>query len=175
MSVEDAVDWDVPAFPGGTLPVRNANEANLFIDVMRGTYLDSRIVGSDFQLLAKTAEGPRIFSFRIAAEKPVDVTDVGEGTSTVLSAVDLVLYASRVERELPDPPAFQARNGRRLRLAAAALRQAARFAAGAPELPQSTFQGAMAKRLFQENPDRFHTASLIAEAERLERLASAWR
>lgn len=172
---DEISDWEAPAFPGGVLHVRNANEANLFVDIAKGEILDSRIEGPTFQMLVKTPEGRRILTFHLAAAKPVDVTDIGEGISTVLTAVELVLYASRVERELPDPPTFIARNGRRLRLAAAALRQAARFAEGAPALPETTFKNALMRRLWQENPERFQTVNLIAEAGRLERLASAWR
>lgn len=167
-------DWDAPAFPGGTRTVRNGNEANLFVDVQRGRILDTRITGDDFEILAETPEGNRIFAFRLAAAKPHDATDLGEGTSSVLTPADLVLYAGRVERELPDPPEMRGRNARRLALAAAALRQAARFAGDGDAIPETLLTGAVAKRMFSQEPGRFSKQALLAQADRLDALADQW-
>ncbi len=171
---DDGKEWDAPAFPGGRLDVRTANEANLFVDVQRGAPIDTRIDGDTFQILAETPEGRRLFSFWLQGGNPPDAADLGDGTSTALTPLDLVLFGSRVERELPDPPARTRHHARRLHLGASALRQAARFAGDGDALPESAFAGPMGKRMYLDDPDRFQKAALLAQADRLDALAAQW-
>ena len=123
---------DVPLWSDRIVHARNANEARLFVQVHGGEERESRAVGVELHLLAEHPEGPRVHRFTLGGGAPYAPTDLGEGHTQILDAVELLEFADRVVGELPP---LDGRMGiarpvlRRLRLAAAALREAARLAA----------------------------------------------
>lgn len=168
------MSWDVPAFPGSPFRVRTANEAHLFVDVQGGEVVDSRIVDAEFQVLASVRGEPRVFGFRLDEPAPLEPWDLGEAPCTVLDPAELVLYAARVERELPEPPSDVRHHARRLRLAAAALREVVRLVGPSGSLPPDLFRSATGRVLAEDEPERFAPGHLLRESARLRTLADVW-
>ena len=153
---------------------RTPEEARLFVAVMRGQIVAERW-GDGLEVLAYTPEGTRRFVFAVdrRADAPLDF---GPGTSRCLDAAELVLFASRVERELPERP-VQARavHGRLLALASAGLLEAVRFVPpGEERVPTGVFHNQIGDHLRATQPDRFTLPHLLDEAARLDALAREW-
>lgn len=153
---------------------RNANEARLFVQVQGGSEVASAAVERELHILAAHPEGERVHRFTLAAGAPWAPTDFGAGRSLILDAAELVFFADRVVRELPPP---DDRMGvvrpvvRRLRLAAAAVREAAALAAGPEPL---RFHTASARGYAADHPERFTPAALSAFAAALDDRAAGW-
>jgi hypothetical protein len=146
--------WDVPPFPGPTLAARTPAEARLFVAVARGTWVAAREAGFELEVLAHLPEGPRRLRFSIASAIDRGDTDFGSGTSRILDPADLLLFAERTEREAPaaEKAVGVARTAAQLRLAAAALREAARFNAPGDAPPAACFLTPASRRMFATQP-----------------------
>src|SRR5690606_33555886 len=107
--------WEVKQFPGNPVRVRSAQEAELFIAVQKGDPMERREVGGRLEVLAHIPEGRHRFVFELTP---------GAALPPSLDPADLVLFAARVEGELPAKPSEdttprrRARHAELLRLAA---------------------------------------------------------
>jgi hypothetical protein len=171
-------EWSVPAWPGGTIHARTPAEARLFVAVQKGDWVDSRERDGHIEALAATPEGRRVFRFRVdgPASGPFDF---GPGTSPCLDPAVLLLFGSTTESAHAHPEKVPAdlrpRVAEKIRLAAAGLREATRFAAPGTDLPPTDIYGSkVGTFLRQSQPERFRTANLLAGAARLDALASRW-
>ena len=162
--------WTAPPFPQQDLPARTPAEAALFVQIQRGEILDQRRVGPTLQVLASTPEGRRLFTFTTAQPLDLGPTDLGFGRSRCLDPVELLLFASTtLEEQLAHPERGDAA---RLRLAAAAAAQAARFVEpGAAAPAADTLRSAVSRHLLQRQPERLRPDALDALARRLNQLA----
>lgn len=163
--------WAVPDYPGNPVRVRSPEEADLFLAVQKGEPLERREVAGRHEVLARVPEGRYRFVFELTP---------GADRSPCLDPADLVLFASRVERELPATPADttprrRVRHRELLRMAAWGLREAIRFVPPGEELPPLGIYHTRAGEFFRmTNPERFRPAALEASAQRLEALAERW-
>ena len=113
---------------------------------------------------------------------PDDLLHLGGGApSELLDPVDLVLFASRVERELPETPegldidTLQT-HLRDLELGAEAADEATKFIPRRSDrVPESTVTTVAARWLYDRDPERFSRNSLVALAERLRRRAIGYQ
>ncbi len=172
-----AATWAVPAQPGPALAARTLAEVRLYVAVARGTWVDARREDGEWVVLAHLAEGRRRIRFSVA--DPVDGPDTafGPGTSRILDPSELLLYGERVGREAPAAAAAlgAARVHDQLRVAAAAVREAARFAGPSGRPPPECFLTPAARRLFDTQPERFTPEALRARADALDAQADALR
>ncbi len=165
-----AATWAVPERPGPLLAARTLAEVRLFVAVARGTWVDARREDGLCVVLAHLAEGRRRIRFSVA--DPVDGSDIafGAGTSRILDPAELLLFGERVGREASAAAAAlgAARVREQLRLAAAAVREAARFAGPSGRPPPECFLTPAARRLFDSQPERFTSDALHARAAALD-------
>ena len=146
--------------PAGLRAARTWGEALLFVRSLGGAPARARIEnGWDpvrYVILATTAEGLRRFSFTVEDPTAPDPHQLGAGTSSLLDAADLLLAASAAERAGDT------------QLAAAAIEQALRFVpAGADSVPAASLGTHTARRMQEQQPQRFTRASLESERARL--------
>ena len=173
--------WEVPCFPGKPVEARTPAEVRLFVAVLRGTVLASRDRTGLLEVLTQLPEGRRRLFFRVERPEVAGRHQLGTGTSRALDPADLLLFAARVERELPAEPAEALPERREyhhdiLLLAAAGLRQAARFIPEDQDLPPlGVYHTRAGELLRMTRPDRFRREVLLADADRLEVLAGRWR
>jgi hypothetical protein len=175
--VSESSAWpDVPVWSPQVFAARNSNEARLFLQCQGGEEIESRAVGTEMHVLARHPEGLRVHRFTLGGGAPWDPTDFGAGRSSILDPAELLFFADRVVRELPSPgdPVHPRAVIRRLRLAAAALREAVKLLAPAGVAEASFFTGA-ARSYAQANPDRFTAAALQSFAAALDRDADEWQ
>lgn len=168
---------DVPAWTQQVIAARNANEAQLFVQCQGGERTDSRAVGTEFHILARHPEGERVHRFTLGGGAPWEPTDFGDGPSGILDAAELVFFADRVVRELPGPDDSVHPRAviRRLRLAAAALREAVKLVP-AEGLSGARFFTGAARTYALAHPDRFtiealqhYSAAIDAHADERQR------
>ena len=165
---------EVPAWSPAVIGARNANEARLFVQVQGGTELRSAAVGTQLHVLAAHPEGERVHRFTLAGGAPLAPTDFGPGASGILDAAELLFFADRVVRELPpaDDRFGVARPvARRLRLAAAAVREGSKLAVDPARL---AFHTSAARDYAAAHPDRFTAAALARYAQALDEQAARW-
>jgi hypothetical protein len=127
-------------------------------------------------VLASHPEGLRVHRFTLAGGAPWDPTDFGEGRSGILDPAELLFFADRVVRELPSPgdPVHPRAVVRRLRLAAAALREAVKLLPPGGIDEARFFTGA-ATSYARANPDRFTAAALQSYAAAMDQDADEWQ
>lgn len=166
----------VPAWTERVFAARNANEARLFVQCQGGVEVESRAVGTQWHLLARHPEGERVHRFTLAGSAPWDPADFGPGQSQILDPAELVFFADQVIRELPRPddPVHPRAVIRRLRLAAAAVREAATLVPPGGIEDAAFFTGA-AKSYATAHPDRFGTAELHRYAAAIDAHADEWQ
>ena len=172
----DSSAWpDVPAWSSQVFAARNANEASLFVQCQGGEREDSRAVDTELHILARHPEGLRVHRFTLGGGAPWEPTDFGGGTSGILDPAELVFFADRVVRELPGPdePVHPRAVVRRLRLAAAALREAVKLVPSGGVDGARFFTGA-AYSYALANADRFAPADLERYAAVLDAHADEW-
>ncbi len=169
--------WDVPEQPGPALLARTLAEVRLFVAVARGTWVEARTEGDLYVVLAHLPEGRRRIRFAVADPSDGPDTALGPGTSRILDPAELLLYGERVGREASAAAAAlgAARVHDQLRLAAAAVREAARFAGPSGAPPRECFLTPAARSLFDRQPARFTPGALHAQAAALDAQADALR
>lgn len=168
---------DVPAWSQQVVAARTANEARLFVQCQGGAEVESRAVETQLHILARHPEGDRVYRFTLACGAPLDPTDFGEGASAILDPAELLFFADRVVRELPAPedPVHPRAVIRRLRLGAAALREAAAIVEqSAAERGQVGYFTAAARDYAAAHPDRMTPAALRTYAAALDGHAAEW-
>jgi hypothetical protein len=157
------LDWDNIPTPDAPLRARSLGEAVLYLRVRGAVLLASRYRERDGQLtVAAQHHGALVlFSFQVReAGEPDPLWLGGSAPSTLLDPADLVLFASRIERELASPPDLQ--------LAAEAVAEALKFIPpGQQHVPRECLCTAAARRLYDLDPDRFSRRRLLALADRL--------
>ena len=173
--------WDLPDFPMNPIPARTMAEARLYVEVQKGTWRETEEREEGLAVRVFIPEGARCFVFDIADRTLADPLDFGPGRSACLDPTDLVLFASRVERDLPSdpdllPPGGPARVVRRIRQAAEGLRQVLRWIPDGADLPPEdglylTLPGTFFRK---KHPERYRRDHLVAEAARLDELAEIW-
>lgn len=151
---------------------RNANEAQLFVQCQGGTTIDSRAVGPQIHFLARHPDGDKVHRFTLARGAPFEPTDFGAGVSDILDPAELLFFADRVVRELPGPDDRMHPRAviRRLRLAAAALREAVKLV----ERGDVAYFTNAARNYAAEHPDRLAVAALQNFAAALDGHADEW-
>lgn len=176
MAPSSSVWPEVPFWSQQVFPARNANEARLFLQCQGGEEIESRAVETELHLLARHPEGRRVHRFTLARSAPWDPTDFGEGHSGILDPAELLFFADRVVRELPHPedPVHPRAVIRRLRLAAAALREAVKLLPPGG-LDEARFFTGAAMSYAQANPDRFTAAALQSFAAAMDQHADQWQ
>lgn len=167
---------DVPAWTQQVFAARNANEARLFVQCQGGDEVESRAVETELHILARHPEGLRVHRFTLGGGAPWEATDFGAGTSAILDPAELVFFADRVVRELPGPddPVHPRAVMRRLRLAAAALREAVKLVPPGGVDDARFFTGA-ARSYALAHSDRFAQADLERYAAALDAHAHEWQ
>lgn len=167
---------DVPAWTQQIFAARNANEAWLFAQCQGGDDLQSRAVGTELHILARHPEGQRVHRFTLGGGAPWEPTDFGDGASGILDPAELLFFADRVVRELPRPgdPVHPRAVIRRLRLAAAALREAVKLVP-AEGLDGVRFFTGAARAYALANPDRFTAEALQRYAAAIDAHADEWQ
>lgn len=167
---------DVSAWAQQVFPARNANEARLFVQCQGGEEVESRAVDTQLHILAGHPEGRRVHRFTLGGGAPWEPTDFGEGRSDILDPAELLFFADRVLRELPTPgdPVHPRAVIRRLRLAAAALREAAKLIP-AGGLEQVRFFTSAAKSYASDHPERFTPGDLRGYADTMDAYANEWQ
>ena len=177
LAAATAATWDVPERPGPVLAARTLAEARLFVAIARGTWIDARRDDGLWVVLAHLPEGQRRIRFSVT--DPVDGPDTafGPGTSRILDPAELLLYGERVGREAPAAAAAlgASRVRSQLRLASAAVREAARFAGPRGQPPSECFLTPAARSMFDRQPGRFTPDALHARAAALDAQADALR
>ena len=171
------IPWpDVPAWNERIFAARNVNEAWLFVQCQGGRLTESRAVGPELHILAEHPEGRRVHRFTLGSSAPWEPTDFGAGVSTILDPAELMFFADTVVRELPGPEdRVQPRAVvRRLRLAAAALREAVKLIPAAG-IEQAGFFTNAAKSYALANTDRFSPAALERYAAAVDAHADEWQ
>jgi hypothetical protein len=167
---------DVPAWSEQVFPARNANEAWLFVQCQGGDDLESRAVGTELHVLARHPEGERVHRFTLGGGAPWEPTEFGDGPSGILDAAELVFFADRVVRELPGPDDSVHPRAviRRLRLAAAALREAVKLVPAEGLSGVRFFTGA-AQTYALAHPDRFTIEALQHYSAAIDAHADEWQ
>ena len=167
---------DIPAWTQLVFPARNANEAWLFVQCQGGDELESRAVDTELHILARHPEGWRVHRFTLGGGAPWEPTDFGDGPSEILDPAELVFFADRVVRELPSPgdPVHPRAVVRRLRLAAAALREAVKLVP-ADGLEAVRFFTGAARSYALANSDRFTVEALQRYAAAIDSHADEWQ
>lgn len=167
---------DAPFWSELVFPARNANEAQLFLQCQGGEQIESRAVATEYHVLARHPEGPRVHRFTLARSAPWDPTDFGEGQSGILDPAELLFFADRVVRELPSPgdPVHPRAVIRRLRLGAAALREAVRLLPPGG-LGEARFFTDAARSYAQAHPERFTAEALEGFAAAMDHDAEEWQ
>ncbi|MCB9791311.1 MAG: hypothetical protein H6741_01175 [Alphaproteobacteria bacterium] len=166
--------WDVPDWPQAELPARTPAEAALYVAVRKGEIQATRHRGGLLEIKARTPEGARLFSFKLGRDQARGPHDFGEGRSAILDPLELVLFAARVEEELPAAPTPEriAFHAARHRLAAAGLREATHFIPeGATAPPPEAFSSALGRGQLEAHPERFRRDALLLKAEELDAMA----
>lgn len=166
----------VPAWTQRVFAARNANEARLFVQCQGGDEIESRAVGTEIHILAGHPEGERVHRFTLGGGAPWEPTDFGSGVSDILDPAELLFFADRVVRELPGPGATVHPRAvvRRLRLAAAALREAIKLmSAEGPE--QTRFFTGAARTYALANSERFTAGALQRYADAIDAHADEWQ
>ena len=118
----------------------------------------------------------QVWPFQLVDPNDEDLLNLGGAApSALLDPADLVLFAARVERELPQTldglgkPLLR-RHLRDLELAAEAVDEANKFVPRrAAAIPREAFTTAAARWLYDREPERFSRAALLALADRLRR------
>jgi len=174
--------WEALPPAGEPLRARTFGEAVLYLRVRGAAILAARRteVGSKTLLEIRGLHRgrERKFSFWLMHLDTDDLLHLGGGApSELLDPVDLVLFASRVERELPDTLAGLDVDTLRvhlrdLELAAEAADEATKFIPRRSDrVPTSTLTTVAARWLYDRDPSRFSRANLVGLAERLRRRA----
>jgi len=150
-------------------------EVRLFVAVARGTWVDAREEDGLSVVLAQLPEGRRRIRFGVADASDGPDTAFGPGTSRILDPAKLLLFGERVGREAAAAAAAlgPARVRDQLRLAAAAVREATRFAGPESPPPRECFLTPAARSLFDRQPARFTPDALHAKAAALDAQAAA--
>ena len=166
----------VPAWAKQVFAARNSNEARLFVQCQGGTEVESRAVDTELHILADHPEGQRVHRFTLGGGAPWEPTDFGDGHTGILDPAELLFFADRVVREIPGPdePIHPRAVIRRLRLAAAALREAVKLVPPAGVDAAWFFTGA-AKAYAQAHPDRFSAEELQRYADAIDAHADEWQ
>lgn len=174
--------WEALPTSGDPLDARTFAEAALYLRVRGAAILAAR---------RRDVRGKTLLEFRAVhdgAEKRfafwlhrLDVDDLvalgGAAPSKLLDPVDLVLFAAKVERELPERLDGVSRKLLQqhladLELAAEAVLETFKFIpAGTGGVPRETVTTRAAEWLYDKNPDRFTRASLTELHGRLLRRA----
>jgi hypothetical protein len=172
-----AATWAVPEHPGPVLAARTLAEVRLFVAVARGTWVEARTEGDLYVVLAHLPEGRRRIRFSVTDPSDGPDTAFGPGTSRILDPAELLLFGERVGREASAATAAlgAARVRDELRLAAAAVREAARFAGPSGAPPRECFLTPAARSLFDRQPARFTPDALHARGAALDAQADALR
>ena len=172
-----AATWAVPELPGPVLSARTLAEVRLFVAVARGTWVDARREDGLWVVLAHLSEGRRRIRCSVADSVDGPDTVFGPGTSRILDPAELLLYGERVGREAPAAAAALGAGPVRgqLRLAAAAVREAARFCGPSGLPPTECFLTPAARSFFARQPERFTPDALHARAATLDAQADALR
>ncbi|MBW1879493.1 MAG: hypothetical protein JRJ84_14110 [Deltaproteobacteria bacterium] len=174
--------WEAIPPSGEPLRARTFGEAVLYLRVRGAAILAARRteVGGktlvDIRVLHRGLE--RKFSFWLMHLDTDDLLHLGGGApSELLDPVDLVLFASRAERELPetleDLDVDNLRTHLRdLELGAEAADEATKFIPRRSDrVPESTLATVAARWLYDRDPERFSRSNLVGLAERLRRRA----
>ncbi len=177
LAAASAARWDVPEQPGPALLARTLAEVRLFVAVARGTWVDARTEGDLYVVLAHLPEGRRRVRFSVSDPGDGPDTAFGPGTSRILDPAELLLFGERVGREAAAAAVAlgAARVRDELRVAAAAVREAARFAGPSGAPPRECFLTPAARSLFERQPARFRAEALHAQAAALDAQAGALR
>lgn len=162
------------------LRARTLAEATLYLRVRGAEVLSSRpatVQGQPRVAFRVRHHGrERELVFRLDRIDPEDPLHLGSGApSELLDPADLVLFASRVEREMPDrldgiDRSTLRRLHRDLDLAAEALHEATRFIPRRSEgVPRAAMITAAGRWLYDRDPERFSRERLVSAAQRLRR------
>lgn len=167
---------DVEVWTQQVFAARNANEARLFVQCQGGTEAGSSAVGTELHILASHPEGERVHRFTLGAGAPWEPTDFGAGTSRILDPAELVFFADDVVRGVPptNESVHPRAVVRQLRLAAAALREAAKLIPAGGIEEAAFFTGA-ARSYALANPGRFSIDQLQRYAAEIDAHADAWQ
>jgi hypothetical protein len=168
-----AARWAVPRVEGPALAARTLAEVRLFVAVQRGTWVEARAEGHALSVLAHLPEGRRVLSFTVADPADGPDTAFGPGTSAILDPAELLLFGERVAREAAVGVWGPGKTRAALQLAAAALREAARFNGPDGQPTAATFQTPAARQLFATQGPRFQAPALLARADALDAAAAA--
>lgn len=176
MSAGSSAWPDVPLWTQPVVDARNANEARLFVQCQGGAEVESSAVGTELHILASHPEGQRVHRFTLGGGAPWEPTDFGEGTSRILDPAELLFFADDVVRGLPrtNESVHPRTVVRRLRLAAAALREAAKLIPAGGVEAAAFFTGA-ARNYALANPGRFSIDQLQRYAAEIDAHADQWQ
>lgn len=186
------MDWDQLPPDGAPREARSAGEVTLYLRIRGATVLAERRVDApghtriDVAVEHDGAQKRMCFTVpRSDADDPLHLG--GASPSRLLDPVDLVLFATRVERALPDLDTLDgvalAAHQRDLALAAEAVNEATKFVPRKAErVAPESLQTAAAAWLYGRDPDRFSRARLLQLEERLlgrvialQQAADRWR
>jgi hypothetical protein len=173
---QTALAWEDLPSPQPILYARSLGEAMLYLRVRGAELIAARSRSRDGRLeVAVRHHGEQqVLTFQLRDPLETDLLWLGGAApSSLLDPVDLVLFASRVERELPLSPDLLSREIlharlQELQLAAEAVAEALKFIGpGQQRVPRERLSTAAARRLYDLDPDRFSRPRLLALAERL--------